>query len=564
MSRRLVHVRTFGLMALSGALLAGTASAQNVSVTAANPNTGQQGTISLLVKINGKNFAPGAKTDFFLSGTSNPDGIVVHGTQWVSSTEVDATVDIADTASLALFDIRVSNTNGRSGKGSDLFQVIQKNSPNACTLEPLDSRLGLNLDFNPGGTQYGGLGPSSLMGRATISAAGGPANSVLVVALGTNSAQSRLELFFVDPISGALLDGQPLCVGCAAQPHVTLTVPSGGGAKFTAVGNLNGDGAPDFVAAEANAANLFVSTVSASGVMTWSVKPVPTPAGASTFGWDVAMGDVNGDGLDEVALSQIPSGNGKSAQRGAVYLYRYAGGVVSLIDTIAEASVSPAVSSGDNFGYAVAVGDVTGDARADVIVGVPQRAVSGHSGAGAVFVFESTAAGISRTAKVLVSSVSGVSWFGSQVVAAHVQGSKPADVVASTRWGTSTTGGEVFPSPVANGQIGSLRFTPRSGFDTGWATKKFAVGDVNGDGLGDVIIGAPNAGNSGQCASPGMAYLFLSVSDGLGHVSGWTRIDWQGSQPGRFGWSVGMADGAPFVFVGQTDADDAFLYRVFP
>jgi hypothetical protein len=555
-----------GLMVLAGTLLAGAASAQNVSVAAASPNSGQQGTLSLLVKISGKNFAPGAQTDFFLSGTTNPDGIVVHGTQWVSSTEVDATVDIADTASLALFDIKVSNTNGRSGKGSDLFQVIQKAQQQAggCVLEPLDPRLGLSQDFNPGGIAFGALGPSSLVGRATVSAAGGPASTVLVVALGTNSSQSRLELFFVDPISGALLDGQPLCVGCDAQPHATLTVPAGGGAKFTAVGNLNADGAPDFVAAEANAANLFVSSVSSTGVMTWSVKPVPTPAGSSTFGWDVAMGDVNGDGIDEIALSQVPSGNGKSAQRGAVYLYRYSAGVVSLLDTISEASVSPAVGSSEDFGYSVALGDVTGDARADVIVGVPQRTVNGHSGAGAVFVFESTSTGVSRTAKVLVSSVATVTWFGSQVVAGHVQGSKPADVIAATRWGTSSTGGEVFPSPVANGQVGSLRFTPRSGLDTGWATKKFAVGDVNGDGLGDVIIGAPNAGNSGQCNSPGMAYLFLSASDGAGHVSGWTRIDWQGSQPGRFGWSVGAADGAPFVVVGQTDTDDAFLYRVFP
>jgi hypothetical protein len=108
-------------------LSAHTAAAQNVSVTAANPNTGAQGTTSLVVKISGKNFAPGAKTDFFLSGTTNPAGITVHGTQWISASEVDATIDIADTASLALFDIKVTNTaTGRSGKGSDMFSVIQK------------------------------------------------------------------------------------------------------------------------------------------------------------------------------------------------------------------------------------------------------------------------------------------------------------------------------------------------------------------------------------------------------------------------------------------------------
>ena len=128
MTRRLLHLVTVGLMALAGTLLAGAASAQNISVTAAAPNAGPQGTVSLLVKISGKNFAPGARTDFFLSGSTNPGGIVVHGTQWVSATEVDATIDIADTASLAYFDIRVTNTTGRSGKGSDMFQVVQKSA----------------------------------------------------------------------------------------------------------------------------------------------------------------------------------------------------------------------------------------------------------------------------------------------------------------------------------------------------------------------------------------------------------------------------------------------------
>jgi len=113
-------------LALACLCTAGSAAAQTVQISAANPNAGAQGTTSLVVKISGKNFAPGARTDFFLSGTTNPDGIVVHGTQWVSATEVDATIDIADTASLALFDIKVTNTSGRSGKGSDMFQVVQK------------------------------------------------------------------------------------------------------------------------------------------------------------------------------------------------------------------------------------------------------------------------------------------------------------------------------------------------------------------------------------------------------------------------------------------------------
>jgi hypothetical protein len=42
---------------------------------------------------------------------------------------------------------------------------------------------------------------------------------------------------------------------------------------------------------------------------------------------------------NEIALSQLPSGKGKSAQGGAVYLYGYSGGVISLIDTLYDNAV---------------------------------------------------------------------------------------------------------------------------------------------------------------------------------------------------------------------------------
>src|SRR4051794_40138578 len=78
MTRRVAHaallvVSAWMLLALTGA----PAAAQSVSVTAANPASGTQDTLGLVVKITGKNFAPGARSQFLLSGTTNPDGIVV-------------------------------------------------------------------------------------------------------------------------------------------------------------------------------------------------------------------------------------------------------------------------------------------------------------------------------------------------------------------------------------------------------------------------------------------------------------------------------------------------------
>ena len=102
------------------------ASAQTISVTAADPPTGEQGTLSLSVTIKGKGFKTGAQSQFFKTGTTNPAGVTVRSTKYVSATQIVATVDIADTAALAQFDIQVQNTDGRTGKGTELFSVLAK------------------------------------------------------------------------------------------------------------------------------------------------------------------------------------------------------------------------------------------------------------------------------------------------------------------------------------------------------------------------------------------------------------------------------------------------------
>jgi hypothetical protein len=544
--------------------------AQSVSVTAADPASGTQDTTALVVKITGKNFAPGAQSQFFLSGTTNPDGIVVRGTTFVSSTEVSALIDIAPTASLASFDIRVTNTSGRSGKGSDLFHVVAK--VNACTVQPSPGVIGLVQAFNPGAL-YEGIGPSSLLGRATVSASGGPANTVLLAALGTNSAYSKVEVFALDAISGALLDGQPLCVGCAPQPHVTLHVPNTpdgtpGGAKFTALGNINGDTVPDFVVAEANAANVFLSSVSGTGVVAWTAIPVPRPASVSNFGWDVALGDIDLDGRDELAVSQIGSSQGKGTP-GAIHVYDYVGGGMTLVDTITQSSVTPALKNGDVFGYSVVLADVTGDARADLIASAPWRPVT--NGTGAVLVFQTGPSGISRSGMLLVPQASsGVSHFGRHLSTAAIDGSADGrpDVLA---FADGTGGGQVFRSPVYNGQIGTLPFAPAAGLETGWATMQASVGDVNGDGRADVLVGAPNATvDNPTCPIVGVSYLFLGTADVAGGPTiGWTRVSVTPptADGGNFGWSGAVVNGAPFFVVGVRGGPiggQAYLYRVLP
>jgi uncharacterized delta-60 repeat protein len=141
-----------------------TAQAQQVQVTAADPAAAAQGTINLNVKVTGKGFKNGAKAKWLVSGTTDPGGVVVNSTTFVNSGEVTANITVSDTAIVANFDIQVLNSDGRGGKGTELFAVNPK--AEAYTCPPLipspssDSKCYASIAGSPGclDTTFGGIG----------------------------------------------------------------------------------------------------------------------------------------------------------------------------------------------------------------------------------------------------------------------------------------------------------------------------------------------------------------------------------------------------------------------
>jgi hypothetical protein len=97
-----------------------------VTVTLATPASAYQGTIALDVVVSGNGFDPTAKVQYFVTGTANPGGITVKRVTFRSSKELVTTIDVADTADLANFDIQVTLDSGRKGKGTSLFSVKVK------------------------------------------------------------------------------------------------------------------------------------------------------------------------------------------------------------------------------------------------------------------------------------------------------------------------------------------------------------------------------------------------------------------------------------------------------
>jgi uncharacterized delta-60 repeat protein len=188
--KALIIVAAFVLMAI-GMPWGGNVPAAfaQISVTAADPPTGEQGTLNLNVIIKGKGFKNGAKAKFYKTGTTDPAGVNVKSTQYVSSTQLVATIDIADTAALAAFDIQVMNTDGRTGKGTELFSVtVKKVDP--CTLpDPLPTDgyfsdppgLPGSLDITFGNGTGKIIGPAYMEPQsAAIQQVGGEARIVVV------------------------------------------------------------------------------------------------------------------------------------------------------------------------------------------------------------------------------------------------------------------------------------------------------------------------------------------------------------------------------------------------
>jgi hypothetical protein len=103
-----------------------------VQVTAAEPPTAAQGTVNLNVRVNGKGFKNGAHAKWFVTGTTDPGGVTVNSTTFVSSTELTANITVDDAATIANFDIYVQNSDGRGGKGTELFAVTPQGGPTSC------------------------------------------------------------------------------------------------------------------------------------------------------------------------------------------------------------------------------------------------------------------------------------------------------------------------------------------------------------------------------------------------------------------------------------------------
>ena len=532
------------------------AAAQKITVANTDPNMAVQGTINLDVTINGSGYKHGAKAHWFVTGTTNPGGVTVNSTSYVSSSQLTANITVAVDAAISGFDVQVANADGRTGVGIDAFTITEGHcsvtTPAGFTLVDTLNKI---VDGAP---QYTRFAQALRMRAWTVNG-----RKVLVVAVG--NFMSTLEFFFLDPATGQILDNTVIgSTSGQVQPHLSLPAPAN--TRFLVAGDVNGDGVPDFLAADyvSSTVRAWVGSVN-SGILNYQAIPLTNPEGLENFGYSMAMGDLDSDGSDEIAVSALDAII-PIKQSGKVYLFRFNGVGFTRVQTIP--SPLPNRQKDEMFGTGIAIGDVAGAPGNDLIVGAPGTNVNGNPGAGRAIVFTSPLSN-PQPAFSLSSGGSGDN-FGGRVLMAKVTGAS-TDLVSFLEMPFSAgTKAQVFSALVYSGESPTFTLLPDPVLNGGWATQGWEAADLNGDGRTEVLVGAPNSTTGGCSTSGGAANVYLT--DPLNPANPPTRYTLQvpaGFDTVRFGWGVTAVNGSRIFLVGDNgnslggvSAGQVFIYKL--
>ncbi len=362
------------------------------------------------------------------------------------------------------------------------------------------------------------------------------------------------------------------------------------GASVASAGDVNGDGRGDYLMGEPGAqqptfnvrgrVHLLLGRATSGLAGNPASDVVYTEPGTGTNSFDAAQygssvataGDWNNDGFSDIVVGAPLK---SSAGQAFVYLGRG--------ETLASAPIftqeGPQASATLGLGLAFA-GDINHDGFTDFVAGAPlYESAPAEDAEGRFFVTYGGPCGpaCAPFQELIIAGQRESNQVGAQLGysasgAGDVNGDGYADVVVGAPlFDTERFCGPRLTCPVPNvglvklylGSAGGLNISqsldlmgpapilgsPQQDAQFGYSVAN--AGDVNGDGFGDVIVGAP-FGNVGL-ANQGRAYLYLGSASGLASTPSWSASGTQANA--RFGIDVAGAgdvngDGFSDVIIG--------------
>ena len=314
-------------------------------------------------------------------------------------------------------------------------------------------------------------------------------------------------------------------------------------------------------------------------------------------GHALAAGDFNGDGADDLAIGVPGQDVGGVTDAGAVrvvYGSRTSGLTPARVQTLTQGDALQSVREGyDHFGETLAAGDVNGDGRDDLVIGVPDENLGNAPDAGAVHVLWGASFGVSRDDDVLLTDpdVEAFDQFG-QVLATGDLGleRRYAEVVVGVPSEDHSGYEDAGAVQVWYGYAGGVaNFRQPWRVDGDWLRGRLnnyaslgaslALGDFDGNGHGDLAIGAPReldtaSGCSNRCdgavyvisgdeygLAPSAARRWTATAAGIGY----TFQDWFGASLAAGDFTGDRRDelaiGLPFADRGAEDGGAVRVLR---